>query len=248
MGKLGRKIENLHELLENLLTVDEYLSMADEDAYGKMLGLIARGTVFVAYQSCSELRFAPSRFLGYFRNNLTKHLVKDNGKNGSDTTCTINKILGTKDRVDQRLEKSYLDFCEKYGVKPKKMVSAHRKYWVLNSEQNRTYSMVFSEGNAQLALVSRYERNPEARAACIKAHGCYCEVCGLNFEERYGELGKDFIHVHHVVPVSERGGKGYKIDPEKDLVPVCPNCHAMLHRGNLTVEQLKKVVKGKEKF
>jgi 5-methylcytosine-specific restriction protein A len=25
-------------------------------------------------------------------------------------------------------------------------------------------------------------------------------------------------------------GPNYQINPEKDLIPVCPNCHAMLHR------------------
>lgn len=248
MRKLGREIKNLQELMENLSQVDLYLSEDDGVNYEKMLGLISRGTVLVAYKSGSEMRFAPSRFLGYLKNNLIKHLVKNNGKDGRDTTRAINGVLGITARFDEKMEKKYLEFCRKYGVKPKDMVHTQRKYWILDREQNQDYSQEFSEGDVQKSLVNKYERNPAARKACIDAHGCYCEVCNLNFEERYGELGKDFIHVHHVVPVSERGGKGYKIDPEKDLVPVCPNCHAMLHKGNLTVEQLKKVVKGKGKF
>jgi 5-methylcytosine-specific restriction protein A len=51
------------------------------------------------------------------------------------------------------------------------------------------------------------------------------------------------------VPISTIG-KEYLLDPVKDLVPVCPNCHAMLHRGIngrvLTVEELRNVV-GKQK-
>ena len=61
----------------------------------------------------------------------------------------------------------------------------------------------------------------------------------------YGEFGQGFIHVHHIVPISKIG-KEYKIDPIKDLVPVCPNCHAMLHRGKdenvLTIDELKKII------
>ena len=101
------------------------------------------------------------------------------------------------------------------------------------------------EGAKKTIVVNSYERNSEARDICIAAHGCMCSVCGTNFAKMYGELGKGFIHVHHIMPISTIG-KEYKLDPIKDLVPVCPNCHAMLHRGEdgkvLTVEELKKII------
>ena len=92
-------------------------------------------------------------------------------------------------------------------------------------------------------MVTTYERNPEAREACLRHHGRRCQVCGLDFELRYGEIGKGFIHVHHIVPVSEIG-KEHKVDPIKDLMPVCPNCHAMLHMRTppLSVEQLREMM------
>ena len=100
------------------------------------------------------------------------------------------------------------------------------------------------EGAKKTVLVNRYERNPEARKECIAAHGYKCIVCGMDFEKTYGEIGKDFIHVHHIVPISTIGNE-YQLNPVKDLVPVCPNCHAMLHRGKegrvLTVEELKDI-------
>lgn len=98
----------------------------------------------------------------------------------------------------------------------------------------------FSEGAATTVLVNRYERSPEARNACIRHYSCSCQVCGTNFQERYGSLGGDFIHVHHRVPISQVG-PNYVVDPVKDLVPVCPNCHAMLHRREppLEVETLR---------
>jgi 5-methylcytosine-specific restriction enzyme A len=72
-----------------------------------------------------------------------------------------------------------------------------------------------------------------------------CKACELNFVERYGEIGKDFIHVHHTKPISAIG-KSYKIKPLNDLVPVCPNCHAMLHRkpGNVpyTIAELRRMI------
>lgn len=80
------------------------------------------------------------------------------------------------------------------------------------------------------AAVNRYERDPEARRACIAHRGTNCAACGFSFELAYGEIGADFIHVHHVVPASQLGN-GYVLDPLTDLVPLCANCHAMAHHG-----------------
>lgn len=85
------------------------------------------------------------------------------------------------------------------------------------------------EGAKMTVTVNRYERSRRNRAHCLAIHGCQCVVCGLDFGEAYGELGEGFIHVHHITPVSEIGAD-YSVDPTHDLVPVCPNCHAMLHR------------------
>jgi 5-methylcytosine-specific restriction protein A len=98
----------------------------------------------------------------------------------------------------------------------------------------------YSEGTRVAVTINAYERNPKARAACIAHHGHICAVCGFNFASVYGDIGKGFIHVHHVVPIGKIG-KEYEIDPVKDLIPVCPNCHAMIHRAEppLTVDQLR---------
>lgn len=89
----------------------------------------------------------------------------------------------------------------------------------------------YREGERTQVLVNRYERDRNARDACIQHFGTRCRVCEIDFGEVYGEIGKGFIHVHHAVPVSEQR-EGYHVDPVRDLVPVCPNCHAMLHRRN----------------
>ncbi len=86
-----------------------------------------------------------------------------------------------------------------------------------------------AEGNKYKVTSNRYERSRINRKLCLERQGYNCCVCGMNFENKYGSVGHHFIHVHHVIPVSQLGD-GYIIDPTKDLVPVCPNCHAMLHR------------------
>lgn len=98
----------------------------------------------------------------------------------------------------------------------------------------------YAEGARKQVRVNAYERDPRARRACLKAHGLSCAVCGLNFEARYGALGRGFIHVHHLKPLALMDGK-YELDPIADLRPVCPNCHAMLHRPEpaLSIEELQ---------
>ena len=102
----------------------------------------------------------------------------------------------------------------------------------------------YREGSVRRITVNWYERNPKARAACISYRGAQCFSCDLKFEERYGAIGRGYIHVHHLRPLS-RLSEAYKLDPRKDLVPVCPNCHAMLHRRDppLDVEQLRAILR-----
>ncbi|MFM6356828.1 MAG: HNH endonuclease, partial [Planktothrix sp.] len=78
---------------------------------------------------------------------------------------------------------------------------------------------------------------------CIEYYGTNCYVCGFDFENVFGEIGKDFIHVHHLIPLSEINQE-YEVDPIKDLRPVCPNCHAMIHRKNppFTIEEIKNLL------
>jgi 5-methylcytosine-specific restriction protein A len=99
-----------------------------------------------------------------------------------------------------------------------------------------------SEGSKN-RLLNIFERNPVARKYCVEHYGYVCKICGFDFEKIYGDIGKEFIHVHHIIPLSEIN-KEYVIDPIKDLVPVCPNCHAMIHRKipALTIEELKKII------
>lgn len=98
----------------------------------------------------------------------------------------------------------------------------------------------FLEGAPNQVTLTRYERNPYARQACLQHYGYGCVVCHFDFEKTYGSLGKEFIHVHHLTQVAHIGQE-YTVDPVKDLRPVCPNCHAMLHRtkAGLSIEELR---------
>lgn len=95
--------------------------------------------------------------------------------------------------------------------------------------------------------ISKYERSPLNRNICLSLKGYTCEICGFNFQEMYGDIGKDFAIVHHVEPLSEMDAPRV-LNPENDLAVVCGNCHLMLHsrRPALTIDELKnKIFKGK---
>lgn len=99
------------------------------------------------------------------------------------------------------------------------------------------------EGSLTRVDVNRYERNRANRAACIAIHGTICAACSFSFESLYGPLGRGYIHVHHVLPVSKMG-EGCFVDPARDLVPLCPNCHAMVHQQDppLSILELKRII------
>jgi len=88
--------------------------------------------------------------------------------------------------------------------------------------------------------VSRYERDPDARRICLAFHGTSCAACGFSFESAYGGSAPEALAVHHVVP-PEMLGSGYQLDPIADLIPLCPNCHAVAHSVNppRTVSELR---------
>ncbi len=97
------------------------------------------------------------------------------------------------------------------------------------------------EGAKKSVTVNIYERNPIARKICLDKYGYTCFICQFDFENKYGDIGKKFIHVHHLKSLHEIG-ENYKVDPIRDLRPVCPNCHAMLHKRSpaYSIKEIKR--------
>ena len=102
----------------------------------------------------------------------------------------------------------------------------------------------FKEGSIRQIQVNAYERNNQARKKCIEYYGLNCYVCKFNFEKVFGEIGKGFIHVHHIIPLAEINQE-YEVNPIQDLRPLCPNCHAMIHRKYppFTIEEIKDLLR-----
>ena len=121
-------------------------------------------------------------------------------------------------------------------------------YKTLNTSDNIIYpdeleNQNLSEGAKKQVIVNAYERNPKARQKCIKYYGTKCFICSFNFEKKYGEIGRGFIHVHHIKPLSEINEE-YEVNPIQDLRPVCPNCHAMIHKKKpaYSIEEIKSLL------
>lgn len=138
-----------------------------------------------------------------------------------------------KPEIIDELEAVWFDFLITQKIRHNPFVSG-------NNEIQKTYT----EGTPNQVSVTKYERNPFARKKCLNHYGYTCVVCGFNFEKTYGQIGKDFIHVHHLTQVATVG-QTYEIDPIKDLRPVCPNCHSIIHRQRtpLIIDELNKIIK-----
>lgn len=248
-----RLIYTQDQLKTNIRTFENYLTGEDEKIRFETLNLIKRGICFVVYADEGEIRFAPSRFLGYIDNDLERHMDMD--RDGRDTNRAINAILKSKPMPDDELEDLYLHYCHSLGLKVSSKEGSfgvQRKFWLTivpfsGKEIGKTQGD-FEEGR----IVERIHRNRERNSQVLKLakqqfkekHGkLFCQVCRFSFEDTYGEVGKDFIEGHHTVAVSEMQ-PGHKTSPE-DFAMLCSNCHRMVHRRRpwLTMENLSVLLK-----
>lgn len=170
----------------------------------------------------------------------------------NDLTVKINNEIFTKER--------FLDFNDiwrefelNYSVFPLDDSENEPKEKIVAEYVLSIYAMIFSlisfeiegftEGKEYKVLSSKHERNPLNRRICLDAKGYKCSVCGILMEDIYGSIAKRFIEVHHSNPVADMD-ENYVVKPIKELHPVCPNCHAMLHRKKppYTIDELRKIV------
>lgn len=147
--------------------------------------------------------------------------------------------------------KEYISEFARKKVKIRNAKGRYRNIWAykiastkIPEEVDDVDSKLYKEGKLVKVLVNKYERNFSARNECISYHGLNCKVCDMNFKNVYGELGNGFIHIHHLKKISKIGQE-YELDPIKDLIPVCPNCHSMLHKKepHMDIEELRELVK-----
>jgi 5-methylcytosine-specific restriction protein A len=122
--------------------------------------------------------------------------------------------------------------------------SAENTYWHPLSESEELLGASAEEGKRVTAVVNKFEGDKKNRECCIHKYKAVCAVCGFDFSVSYGEIGDGYIHVHHLTPLHTFKGKARKVDPIKDMRPVCPNCHEMLHRADppYEIEKLQEIM------
>ena len=164
------------------------------------------------------------------------HIIPPRRANGQIRYWHI-PFLGTegKDKFTWILrEELAMALSEVYGLN-------HEEFYYPEEIEESVFPYI--EGGCKQVYINKYERDTKARKACLQHHGYQCKVCGFDFEEMYGSLGKGIIHVHHITPISSQKEQ-YELNPKTDLVPVCPNCHTMIHsrKNLLTIEELQDII------
>ena len=140
--------------------------------------------------------------------------------------------ISIKPELVDELEAVWFDFLTTQKIR-------YNPFIPFDSETQKTYR----EGTPTQISVTKYERNPFARKKCLEKYGFSCSICDFNFEKTYGQIGKEFIHVHHLTQVATVG-MTYVVDPIIDLRPVCPNCHSIIHKRKiaLSIEEVKELL------
>ena len=153
-------------------------------------------------------------------------------------------ILSIATRLEGKMEKSTIDNCKTALRRYTEMLDANN---IVSLPEEVHLANKYFEGATTTLRINAYERDLKARKKCIDHYGCSCIVCNFDFKNNFGDIGDGYIHVHHIVPLSEVNER-YEVDPIKDLRPVCPNCHAMIHRKKPTigVDDLRKTIKEKK--
>ncbi|MEK4152407.1 HNH endonuclease [Carnobacterium sp. FSL E2-0243] len=115
---------------------------------------------------------------------------------------------------------------------------------VIESVGKDFQSIVYKEGKRIGLYTYCYERNQKLRKKAIEIHGTRCLGCRFSFLEMYGEYGEDYIEIHHTKPLSSIKEEVI-VNPDTDLVPLCSNCHRIVHRRKeiLTINELKMLIK-----
>lgn len=195
--------------------------------------------------------FAPSKFIGYKNTTVSNYAGKGNG---GETQAVLSKWFSKIDETSKEYKlasNELLKFSANIGKKlSAKVFNGTGGIYLLSSHVNlslypdETTEPAYKEGKVKQVMVNAIERNPDARRKCIEHYGAICNSCDFDFSKKYGaELGSGFIHVHHLLDIALIG-KEYKVDPINDLRPLCPNCHAMVHRIKPAMhpDQLREII------
>lgn len=242
-------IKTKDDIIQNIQLLEKYLCEGNEDEREFAINLIKRGRCFVAYKVNGEVRFSPSRFIGYIDNDMKKHNSNRN-KDGKETNPVITQCLNKRLIENEELKKHHEKYCKNLGVKPDNVPKV--TFWEISFSIDDFVGKIsveksFPEGAIIERIHLSRERNSKvieiAKQSFKQKHGkLFCEICGFDFQEKYGEIGEDYIEGHHIIAVSNM--KPNHVTKPEEIAMVCANCHRVLHRKRpwLPIERLKELI------
>jgi predicted HNH restriction endonuclease len=200
-------------------------------------------------------RMPASKYYSQFNNAIKSYINKSNHFEDIDCILDIDDVdLLTRILFSIEHRFAYVKRDDKKTEGLKYYIRYLKSRESINSStQHKKYDIKevveeYEEGSLLDCHGSKYERNRKARQDCLKYYGYTCRVCGFDFEKQYGKIGREFIEVHHRTEVSSYGGTNHKVHPIEDLIPVCSNCHSMLHRTRpaMSIADLSSLVKNRK--
>lgn len=238
-------IESINEAAQNA----EEFSRIERDSDSEAL---RRFSQFFHWYYFSNLDiFAPSKFIGYKNTTIDSYIGEGTG---TDTQRVLSKWFAKVDpssseylQLKERVEAYGRSLGKSIG---KKTFEGTGGIYLLSEEYatpnypDEVEGTGHAEGSTKQVSVNAYERSSKARSECISHYGTSCYVCGFDFSEVYGsDLGAGFIHVHHIIDIASIG-KEYVVNPIQDMRPLCPNCHAMVHKRKPAMhpDELKTII------
>jgi hypothetical protein len=228
------EIEQIHTRFSEFLSLKLSKDRCDEivDCVEKSLSEYIRkyfDSKFVSAYTLTDHNYYKKIRSNVFSNEAAN---EENDRNGQIFTEALRYYsLFLDSKIFKGKEKVYLTIREKDEHKAKNAIQSSatklQEDPLLppdNAEDELT------EGRIRQVNITKHERNRVLRQKCLQHYGYVCQVCGMDFKQRYGNIGKDFIEVHHLYPISNTDGE-HQVDAILDLVPLCCNCHSMIHRG-----------------
>jgi len=192
--------------------------------------LIRKGRVLYPIQYDGFLAFVPSKFIGYARNSVEKHMRKKAGLDGKETNVAVSRILG-KPAADEYVENCFKEYCRSLGV----TAANHKhRFWKVETVKrfiappgSAANDIALNEiGNSDPEYRKRmsrhYERDAKVRQIVLQRAEGVCEECG---QPGFLKLdGKRYLETHHIISLSEEGA-----DQPHNVIALCANDHRRAH-------------------
>jgi hypothetical protein len=255
-------VKNWDEIIDNLHQFMTIVDNRDSKAF-------ERFTSFSHwYYFPSEKTFAPNKFLRYRNTTLENYKGEGSGNSKDSTLKKHFKMLDENSVGYKYLFSKLEEFAQKIGGKLNVSIKIHipneyneDEFIYTDDEKEKIITeleRLEKQSHLEGGIVRRLKesvsikRNSKVRDECLKhyfpnkEHYC-CKICNFDFEEKYGEKGKGYIEIHHIESHAKKSREmgEHEVDPIKDLLPICSNCHSIIHRDKipLEIEEIKKYIK-----